>query len=113
MPVRIGAAQGFSGDDLRGTREIVEDGVDYICCDALAEITLTSMFRERRSDETAGYARDVAAVAELALPAVAGGARLITNAGALNPLGARDAVARVARQLGLDGLRLGLVSVPT
>jgi len=109
VPVRIGAAQGFSGDDLRGTREIVEDGVDYICCDALAEITLTSMFRERRSDETAGYARDVAAVAELSLPAVAGGARLITNAGALNPLGARDAVAGVARQLGLDGLRLGLV----
>ena len=52
MAIRIGAAQGFSGDDLRGTREIVEDGVDYICCEALAEITLTSMYRERRADET-------------------------------------------------------------
>ena len=109
MAIRIGAAQGFSGDDLRGTREIVEDGVDYICCEALAEITLTSMYRERRADETAGYARDVASVAELALPAVAGGARLITNAGALNPVGARDAVAEVARKLGLDALRVGLV----
>ena len=110
MPIRIGAAQGFSGDDLRGTREIVEDGVDYICCEALAEITLTSMFRERQSDERAGYARDVAAVAELALPAVAGrGARLITNAGALNPMGAREAVAAVAHQLGVESLRVGVV----
>jgi hypothetical protein len=109
VAVRIGAAQGFSGDDLRGTREIVEDGVDYICCEALAEITLTTMYREQRSDETAGYARDVDAVAELALPAVAGGARMITNAGALNPVGARLAVARTARQLGVEGLRVGLV----
>jgi hypothetical protein len=107
--VRIGAAQGFSGDDLRGTREIVEDGVDYICCEALAEITLTTMYREQRSDETAGYARDIAAVAELALPAVAGGARMITNAGALNPVGARLAVTRTAKQLGLEGIRVGLV----
>jgi len=97
VALRIGAAQGFSGDDLRGTREVVDDGVDYICCEALAEFTLTAMHRERQHDERAGYARDVGAVAEIALPAVAKGeARLITNAGALNPLGARQAVAEAS-----------------
>src|SRR5437870_13657737 len=106
----MGAAQGFSGDDLRGTREIVEHGVDYICCEALAEITLTSMFRERQSDERAGYARDVAAVAELALPAVAGrGARLITNAGALNPMGPREPAEAVAHRHGVQSPRAGAV----
>ncbi len=110
MTIRIGAAQGFSGDDLRGTREIVADGVDYICCEALAEFTLTSMHRERQRDERAGYAGDLAAVAEIALPSVGrGGARLITNAGALNPLGARDAMVSVARQSGVEGLRAGVV----
>jgi hypothetical protein len=110
VALRIGAAQGFSGDDLRGAREIVEEGVDYICCEALAEFTLTAMHRERQHDESAGYARDVGAVAEIALPSVAkGGARLITNAGALNPLGARQAVAGVARELGVEGLRVGVV----
>ncbi len=110
MSIRIGAAQGFSNDDPRGTREIVEDGVDYICCEALAEITLTMMYRERQRDERAGYAQDVSAVAEIALPALGrGAARLITNAGALNPFGAREAVRTVARRLGVDGLRVGVV----
>ncbi|HLN16469.1 MAG TPA: acyclic terpene utilization AtuA family protein [Acidimicrobiales bacterium] len=109
MALRIGAGQGFTGDDPRGTREVLEDGVDYLCCDALAEITLTSIYRERQQDERAGYARDVATVAELALPGVADGVRLVTNAGALNPLGARDAVVGVARRLGIDRLRVGVV----
>jgi hypothetical protein len=106
----IGSAQGYSGDDPRGTREIVDAGVDYICCEALAEFTLTSMHRERRQDERAGFARDIATVAEVALPAIANGtSRLITNAGALNPQGARQAVVDVARKLGIDRLRTGVV----
>jgi hypothetical protein len=110
VTLRIGAAQGFTGDDPRGLREIIDEGVDYLCCEALAEITLTSMYRERQRDERAGYARDVTTVAEMALPEVsAGAARLITNAGGLNPLGARGAVAGTARQLGIDGLRVGVV----
>ena len=110
MALRIGAAQGFSGDDPRGLEEIIVDGVDYICCEALAEITLTTMYRERQRDERAGYARDVVDVANTALPVVAAGtSRLITNAGALNPLGARAAVAEVARRQGIDGLRVGVV----
>lgn len=108
--IRIGAAQGFTGDDLRGTREIIEDGVDYICCEALAEITLTSMYRERRANETAGYARDVGTVAEMAFPYIQeGSAKLITNAGGLNPLGARTAVTEAARRVGATGLRVGVV----
>jgi hypothetical protein len=108
--IRIGAAQGFSGDDLRGTREIIGDGVDYLCCEALAEFTLASMYRQRQQDERSGYAHDVSAVAELALPSLAtGGTRLITNAGALNPRGAHEAVSGVARRLGIEGLRVGLV----
>ena len=58
VALRIGAAQGFSGDDPRGLEEIIVDGVDYICCEALAEITLTTMYRERQRDEHAGYAHD-------------------------------------------------------
>jgi hypothetical protein len=90
-------------------REVIDDGVDYLCCEALAEFTLTAMFRERQQDESAGFARDVAAVAEMALPAVAGGTRLITNAGGLNAVGARRTVGEVARRLGIGGMRVGMV----
>jgi len=108
--IRIGAGQGFSGDDLRGTREIVEDCVDYVCCEALAEFTLTGMSRERQRDPNAGYAPDIAAVATIALPAVAQRrSKLVTNAGALNPEGALQAVGEVARTLGIDHLCAGVV----
>jgi hypothetical protein len=108
--IRIGAGQGFSGDDLRGTREVVEEGVDYVCCEALAEFTLTGMSRERERDPCAGYARDIAAVSSIALPAVAQRrSKLITNAGALNPEGALKAVSEVARKLGVERLCAGLV----
>jgi hypothetical protein len=110
VALRIGAGQGFTGDDLRGLREVIDDGVDYVCCDALAEITLVGMQRDRRRDERGGFARDVAAVAGETLRAVEQGrVRLVTNAGALNPLGARNAVADVARRLELERLRLGVV----
>jgi hypothetical protein len=108
--IRIGAGQGFSGDDLRGCREIVHEGVDYVCCEALAEMTLHWMQAAKDRDPDAGYAHDLSAIAEIVLPAVGERrTRLVTNAGALNPEAARRVVGAVARKLGLRKLRVAVV----
>ena len=48
---------------------------------------------------------------EAVLPACARrGIRIVTNMGAANPLGAADQVARVARRLGLSGLKIAAIT---
>lgn len=109
--IRIGAGAGFSGDDLRGAREVIDDGVHYLCCEVLAETTLQHMYEARRSQPDAGYATDLEPFAEIVLPAVAQGrTRVITNGGAHNALGARRAVKQVAQGLGVTGIRLAAVT---
>ncbi|MHB8719477.1 MAG: acyclic terpene utilization AtuA family protein [Candidatus Dormibacteria bacterium] len=110
--VRIGAGQGFYGDSPAGAVAVAERGeVGYICCDALAELTMAVLVRDRTRDPTAGYARDLPAFARALLPHVRErGIRLITNAGGMNPGAAAAAVAAVARELGLEGLRIATVT---
>jgi hypothetical protein len=58
--VRIGAGQGFYGDTPDGAVAVAERGeVSYICCDALAELTMAIMQKERMRDPGGGYARDL------------------------------------------------------
>ncbi|HET9051722.1 MAG TPA: acyclic terpene utilization AtuA family protein, partial [Candidatus Dormibacteraeota bacterium] len=110
--IRIGAGQGFYGDTADGALDVARAGdVRYICCDALAELTMTILARDRAADAALGYTRDLPRFAERLLP-VCGerGIRLVTNAGGLNPPAAAAAVARVAHRLGMDGLRIATVT---
>ena len=110
--VRIGAGQGFYGDTPAGAVAVAERGdVRYICCDALAELTMAILQRDRMRDPNLGYARDLPAFAGALLPAMRErGITLITNAGGMNPAGAAAAVAAVARELGMSGLRIATVT---
>jgi hypothetical protein len=100
--IRIGAGSGWSGDDPRGAEEVVGDGVDVLCCEALAEMTMHWLHGERRADPRGGgWARDLLRLAETALPAVARGMKLVANAGGLNPPAAAAAVRDLAARLGL------------
>lgn len=110
--VRIGAGQGFYGDTPDGALAVAERGdVAYICCDALAELTMAILQRDRLRDPSAGYTRDLPAFMRALLPvARERGIRIITNGGGMNPAGAAAAVADVARGLGMQGLRIATVS---
>src|SRR5438552_10863129 len=92
--IRIANAGGYWGDDLAQFQRQLELGpIDYISLDFLAEITMSIMQKQRARDPRAGFARDFVAQVEQALPLlVERGARVITNAGGVNPLACRGAL---------------------
>ena len=110
--VRLGAGAGFAGDRLDPAVELAEHGaLQYLVFECLGERTVAEGQSRRLANPGAGFdpllARRMAAV----LPACrASGTRVVTNAGAANPIAAGEAVARVSRGLGLSGLRVGVVT---
>ncbi len=100
--VRIANAGGYWGDDLAQFRRQLELGpIDYVTLDFLAEITMSIMQKQRSRDPRAGYARDFVAQVEEALPRlVDSGARVLTNAGGVNPLACRGALLEMAQRHG-------------
>ena len=109
--IRIGAGQGFYGDSVDGALDVARHGeVSYICFDALAELTMAILQKDRFRDAALGYARDLPAFMSALLPECRSrGIRLITNAGGINPVGAAAAVRKAAQALGMDDLRIGVV----
>jgi Acyclic terpene utilisation family protein AtuA len=110
VTVRIGGGQGFYGDTPAAVDGLLDAGVDYLCLEALAELTLAILQKDRQRDETLGYTRDLPRYLAKALPAVAAGrTKLITNAGGINPTAAARAALDTAKQLGVSGLRVATV----
>jgi Acyclic terpene utilisation family protein AtuA len=109
--VRIGNGQGFWGDSIDAPLELLTRGpLDYLGLDYLAEVTLSIMMRQRLRDPHKGFAADFITLLRRALPAIVErGVKVVTNAGGLNPAACRDEVLRVARALGISGLRVGVV----
>jgi hypothetical protein len=109
--VRIGNGQGFWGDSVDAAVELLRRGpVDYIGLDYLAEVTLSIMMRQKLKDPTKGYATDFVGFVRRVLPElVERGVKVITNAGGLNPAACRQAILALARELGVSGLRVGVV----
>jgi hypothetical protein len=109
--VRIANGQGFWGDSPDAAWEqLVRGPIDYLGLDYLAEVTLSIMMRQRLRDPRKGYATDFIAFLRRALPAIVErGAKVVTNAGGLNPGACREEVFRIARELGIKGLAVGVV----
>jgi Acyclic terpene utilisation family protein AtuA len=103
-PVRIANASGFYGDRLAAMRGIVDDGpVDVVTGDYLAELTMLILWKARRKDPSAGYARTFLTQLEQVLGAALDrGIRIVTNAGGLNPSGLATQIAALAARLGLN-----------
>lgn len=109
--VRIGNGQGFWGDSVDAPLELLARGpLDYLGLDYLAEVTLSIMMRQRLRDPHKGFAADFIALLRRALPVIAErGVKVVTNAGGLNPTACREEVFRVARELGISGLKVGVI----
>jgi hypothetical protein len=108
--IRIGGGQGFYGDGKGPVADVLAAGVDYLVCEALAELTLAILQKDRLRDEALGWARDLPVYVGLALPhLVDGRTRLITNAGGINPVAAGRAVVDVLREAGATGLQVATV----
>ncbi|MFY0545056.1 acyclic terpene utilization AtuA family protein [Brevibacillus sp. H7] len=110
--VRIGAGQGFYGDTIFPAVEIAKRGdVDYLCFDCLAELTMAILVKDRNKNPEAGYTKDITASMKALLPYVKEkGIKLLTNAGGMNPQAAAAEVMRVATEMGMDGVRIAVVT---
>ena len=108
--VTIAGGQGFYGDTPTAVDALLAEGIDYLCLEALAELTLAILQKDRQRDETRGYARDLPAYLARALPYVADGrTKIITNAGGINPAAATRAAAETARAMGITGIKIATV----
>ncbi|WP_374283087.1 acyclic terpene utilization AtuA family protein [Novosphingobium sp.] len=109
--IRIGAGAGFSGDRIEPALELVEYGdLDYLAFECLAERTIGLAHAARLRDGRAGFDPLLERRMRTILPvARARGVRIITNMGAANPLGAAEAIVAIAREFGLNGLKVAAV----
>ncbi len=108
--VRIGGGQGFYGDGVQPVGDVLEAGVDYLVCEALAELTLAILQKDRQRDESLGFTRDLPLYVRSAIPyLVDGRTKLITNAGGINPVAAGRAVVDTLKAAGVAGLTVATV----
>ncbi|HEX7184542.1 MAG TPA: acyclic terpene utilization AtuA family protein [Thermoanaerobaculia bacterium] len=109
--IRIGNGQGFWGDNVDAPVELLRGGpIDYIGMDYLAEVTLSIMMRQKLKDPRMGYATDFIGFIRRVLPEIKErNVRILANAGGLNPKACREKIFEVARELGVSGLRVGVV----
>src|SRR4051812_46892701 len=110
MTVRLGGGQGVYGDGHAPVDDLLSAGVDSLVCEALAELTLAILQKDRQRDESLGYTRDLPLYLHQAMPYLLDGrTRFITNAGGINPVAAGRAVVGAARELGMSGLKVATV----
>ncbi|MEE4202980.1 MAG: acyclic terpene utilization AtuA family protein, partial [Halieaceae bacterium] len=109
--IRIGGAAGYWGEsDMALPQFLEQGGLDYIVFDYLAEITMSILARAKSANPELGYATDfvTAVVKPYAAAISASGARLISNAGGLNPEACAAAIRAVAEEAGVE-LRVAVV----
>jgi len=109
--VRVGNGQGFWGDNVDAPVELLRGGpIDYVGMDYLAEVTLSIMMRQKLKDPRQGYATDFIDFVRRVLPEIRErGVKILSNAGGLNPHACRARIFEVARELGVEGIRVGVV----
>jgi hypothetical protein len=109
--VRIANGQGFWGDSLLGPIRLVEEGpLDYLTLDYLAEVTMSIMQKLKQRNPEAGYATDFVEMLRRILPRCKQkGIKVVANAGGVNPRGCSAAIRKVVQELGLKGVKIGIV----
>ncbi|MEM9411195.1 MAG: acyclic terpene utilization AtuA family protein [Planctomycetota bacterium] len=109
--IRIANGQGFWGDSILGPVRLVNEGpLDYLTLDYLAEVTMSIMQKLKSRNPEMGYATDFVEMIRRVLPQCREkGIKIVANAGGVNPVACRKAVANVIRDLGISGVKIGIV----
>ncbi len=109
--LRIGAGAGFAGDRIDPAVDLARDGnLDYLVFECLAERTVALAQLSKRQERSPGFdpllRQRMEAVLSLCRK---NGTRIVSNMGAANPRAAAQETVRIARELGLRGLRVAAV----
>ena len=110
--VRIAGGQGFYGDSPMAAMNIVmEKAADYLVHDALAELTLSILQKDKLTDPTQGYAKDIEVMARTLYPmAYHAGIKIVTNSGGLNPESAAKRVSELLTKQGITGYKIATIT---
>jgi hypothetical protein len=108
---RIGTGAGFSSDRLDPAIDLVERGkLDAVVLECLGERTVAFAHRDRMADPKRGYNAHLERRMRALLPACHNaGTVMITNMGAANPRAATERTLAIARELGLNGLKVACI----
>ncbi|KAL9228938.1 hypothetical protein vseg_004464 [Gypsophila vaccaria] len=102
--VYIGCGAGFSGDRPRAALKLLQNvkELNYLVLECLAERTLADRYKDVVSGGV-GYDPRISEWMHMLLPlAVQRGTRIITNMGAMDPIGAQQKVLEIASSLGIS-----------
>lgn len=110
--IRIASGQGFWGDLIDAPDKQVNSGeIDYLVMDYLAEVTMSILQKQKNKNPEFGYARDIPALMERILPhCVEKNIKVITNGGGVNPEGCAQSILEVAKNLGIQNLKVAVVA---
>lgn len=109
--VRIGSGSASWGDMMEPGVDLIEQGnIAYLGLDHLAELTLSILQRWKAKDPTKGFIPDIIPFMKGLLPAARKhGTKITCNSGGANPEAAGEVVAKIAKDLGMEGLKIGIV----
>ncbi|MEW5913618.1 MAG: acyclic terpene utilization AtuA family protein [Thermodesulfobacteriota bacterium] len=110
--IRLGCGSASWGDMLDPAVELVEKGdIQYLGFDHLAELTMSILQRMKDKNPKRGYIPDFIPWMRAILPKAAEkGIKIITNAGGANPGQAALDLMGLTKELGISGLKVGVVS---
>jgi len=110
--LRIGAGAGYAGDRIEPAVELAEKGrLDCLVFECLAERTIALAQQQKRQDPSLGYDPLLEErMRAVLVPCRANGVTIVTNSGAANPVAGAEKVREIARELGLDGLKVAAVT---
>lgn len=110
--IRLGAGAGFSGDRIDAAQQLAEKGqLDYLVFECLGERTIAVNQARRLKDPQSGYDSLLEARMRAVLPhTTAAGTKIITNAGAANPLAAADHISQFATKISGETVRVAAVT---
>lgn len=109
--IKIASGQGFWGDLIDAPyNQVTKGDIDYLVMDYLAEVTMSILQKQKNKNPELGYARDIPELMKRILPICKEkNIKVITNGGGVNPIACANAVLKVAKELGLKNLKLGIV----
>ncbi len=109
--IRIASGQGFWGDLIDAPyNQVTKGDIDYLVMDYLAEVTMSILQKQKNKNPELGYAKDIPDLMKRILPIIKEkNIKVITNGGGVNPVACAKSVMKVADELGIKNLKIGVV----
>lgn len=109
--IKIASGQGFWGDLIDAPyHQVTKGNIDYLVMDYLAEVTMSILQKQKNKNPELGYAKDIPELMKRILPIIKDkNIKVITNGGGVNPIACANSVMKIAKELGINKLKIGVV----